>query len=291
MNGKSLRLLTAAALAALPLAAQAFPRSAETSGEHFLISAGEYDPADAMTASEDGNWHAGVYTRWQRRPMLSKVFNDDNILESIHINAMLGYDLNRWLTLYGIFGGHSLESKDTISDVDVMREHVYSRSRDWALEYGVGLFANILDQEILDGSLLSDLRLTLNAGVQWTHSSFSNFSGYDGGFEWDEFAGQLTAGIVLDNLSNKFLGPRSAAFYFGPCFNLVHVHHDDYKQYDNDTFGVVLGVDFALADRTMLSVATELYRRTDWNTSDDGYYANSSKAKIFALTAGITMGF
>ena len=244
-----------------------------------------------MAASEDGNWHTGVYTRFQRRPMKAKSDRRaKSRLESVHIDAVVGYDLNRWLTVYGVFGGHSLEQK--VLDIDGLEDEYAGHFRDWAFEFGAGIWANLLHQDILDAWQLGDAHLTLNAGLQWTHSQGFRLNSYDSDFTWDEFSGQLTAGFGFANLGNKNLWPHSVALYFGPSFN--YVHSDMFKQNFDDVLGAVVGVDFALAKRTMLSVATEFYRRTDWRTSRDRYsngVSNSDKGTIFTVTAGLTMGF
>lgn len=224
MNGKLTRAL--ALFVTVPLFAltsNAVPRSGEGPGMHYLIAA---EPLSL--------WHAGVYQRYHDRAV--KVNGAKGTLDLTHTMAYVGYDVLPWASLYGLLGHADCQEK------------MFNRSDD-AVEYGVGVWFNLLDHDTLE-YLTTVQRFRIQGMLQ-----YSMF--HTGDVTWGELAGNLTFGITHEVIGSKFLWPDAVTLYGGPVLNMAV--SDEYDQSSDGMIGFVVGVDLQINARTALGASFEMF--------------------------------
>ena len=212
-------------LGMVTLSAQASPRAAEATGSHYLIA------ADNL-----GGWHLGGFYRYADREVDHGFYNLKQNKFIMHV----GHDLLSWLSVYGLLGSTSVELEPGYGN------------RDRALEYGGGVWANLLDHDLLN-NLALETRLRLQALAQISASN-PDLNGRD--LDYTEFYGSLTLSLVNELRGNKNYWPDAIGLFFGPVYNEIHTDDIDLT---GDTVGLTIGLDLYLSRDTTLSFGYEAY--------------------------------
>lgn len=190
------------------------------------------------------NWSAGLFTRLGERVISQRGAEVD--LEFSKGMAYVGYDVLRWITPYVAVGIGDVEVADVDSDG--------SES-----ELAFGVHFNILDQEIMDPTLMEDrLRINANIYLGVTESTVDGSTR-----EWEELAVNLTVSLVNDLQGNKAYLPFSIAIYAGPAYS-------DYRSDDFDieeTFGFVGGLEIFHTKRISSDLSMEKFQSEAFTAS------------------------
>ena len=229
---KSSSILLASLLGALGLAAvqaSASPRAAESSGAHYLL------------AAEDlGGWHLGGFYRYADREV------NESASQSLTQNKFamhLGHDILPWISIYGYLGSVTAKIEPSFGDNDP------------TLEYGGGLWANLLDHDLL-GNLAVETRLRLQALAQVSAAS-PEINGMEN--DYVEFYGALTLSLVNELIGNKKYWPNAIGLYFGPVYNDISFDDEDRVELTGATVGITGGLDIYLTRYTTLSLGYEAF--------------------------------
>ena len=224
-------ILASIALAAL-IAAPALavtPGSRETKGSGY-----------AVLAQDLTEWHLAFYGASATRTVKNKGFESE--MDITRINAILGYDISRWITVYGLIGV-----------LDASPESSYDDDDESSALFGVGAWFNLFQSEELTYlSTLSYYRLT--AG---TELSFSQ----PGDFMWSQFDSFLTFEIVNELHGSPVIMPDKLSVFFGPVASVVI--SDDYDQDSSNTVGFTAGLSLQFTTSTYLTIAYEAYSDDD----------------------------
>jgi len=190
------------------------------------------------------NWSAGLFTRMGERVISRRGAEVD--LEFTKGMAYVGYDVLRWITPYVALGIGDAE----IADVD-------SDGSESELAFGVHF--NILDQEIMDPTLVEDrLRINANIYLGMTEATVDGST-----LQWEELAANLTVSIVNDLGGNRSYLPYSIAIYAGPAYS-------DYRSDDFDmeeAFGFVGGLEIFHTKRISSDVSMEKFESEAFTAS------------------------
>ncbi len=225
---KSSLILSATLLGMLFVTAvpvQASPRAAEASGSHYLMAADNLD-----------GWHLGGFYRYADREMDhgARSFKQNKFM--MHI----GRDLLPWVSIYGFLGSVTAEVEPGTGDNDP------------SLEYGAGIWANLLDHDLLN-NLSLETRLRLQALFQ-VSAADPDVNRYDLGYT--EAYGSLTLSIVNELLGNKNYWPDAIGLFFGPVYNELFMDNDRIDM-TGPEFGITAGLDFYISRNLTLSVGYE----------------------------------
>ncbi len=226
MNGKIFSAVCVAVFGTM--VAQAIPTSGESMGEYYLGH-----------ATDLNSWHAGGYFRAHQR-VLEK---DGRKLDLDHNHGALfvGYDVTKWLAVYGLCGYSQMEEKG------------WGGKEDSSIEWGVGMWLNLLDHSAYDFNELLD-RYRIQAAAQY--SIMSNDLDTFG-----ELSAYLAFGIVNEVQGSKEFWLDAYSVYFGPCVNVLT--SDDYEQDGDDAFGLVFGLDVQISERISIGGSYEMYDDDD----------------------------
>ena len=132
-------------------------------------------------------WHLAVYGAGATR----NLENGDDVIERdlTRVNGVIGYDLTRWITVYGLAGGADL-SEDTEWNDD---------ESDTSAVWGVGLWANLIQSEQLPlMDTITSYRLT--SGLEYSYAGFDEFG-------WTQIDGFLTLGFMNELRSSSRIFP------------------------------------------------------------------------------------
>ena len=231
---KSSPILLCTLLGCLGLATMnvgASPRAAEASGAHYLFA-----------AENLSGWHIGGFYRYNDREA-----NHSEItpLKQNKYIMQVGRDLFDWLSIYCFLVATAVKMEPWGGDTDT------------SLEYGCGVWANLLDHDLLSNMAL-ETRLRLQALAQ-VSAAHPEVNGSDN--DYLETYGTITLSIVNELLGNKNYWPEAIGVFFGPVYNDINFD-DDYVKLTGETFGVTIGLDIYFTRKTTLSLAYE-------NFSDD----------------------
>lgn len=181
-------------------------------------------------------WHLALYVGQSTRTM----DNDRNFETEINMNrynAVLGYDLTRSLTVYGLVGMLNADS-DSWGDND-----------DTSSLFGVGAWANLIESDQM--SLLtavSTYRLT--SGAEYSIANFDDFA-------WSQFDAFLTFEIVNELNECPFIMPETVAIFFGPIVS--YIMSDDYETTSGNTVGMTVGVNMMVTDDTYMTLGADAF--------------------------------
>lgn len=159
-------------------------------------------------------------------------------------NAILGYDLNRWLTVY-VLGG-ILDAKESASHQDSEASTIW----------GVGVWANLIESEQLP-LLTTVSSYRLSTGTEFSYADLDNFS-------WSQFDSFLTFEIVNELNDSQLIFPRNIGLFFGPIAS--YIQSDDYDSDSDNVFGLTAGVDLMFTKNTYATIAGDFY------SDDKGVY-------------------
>ena len=189
-------------------------------------------------SSSLAHWSAGFFASDGGRRLSwdgGGTFDMDFVKGGVYV----GYDILGWMTPYCSVAANTVKADNTGSD-------------DTELELGFGVQLNLLDQEIMDPTLLLD-RLRINSNVFYARNDA------DWGTrsaKWRELSASLTASLVNDLDGNKAYWPESTAIYIGPIYST-------YISDDLDTeesWGLIGGLRFYFTKRVSLDLSMEKYK-------------------------------
>ena len=198
--------------------------------------------------------HLGVawnYSGWTFAGYFSdykKLYKNAPEFEFTRMNAIIGYDVTRWLTIYGVAG--TLEQKvknmNSISDS--------------AGIFGLGFWANLMEADQLSYFDGVD-RYLLSLGLEgvFSDNDFGTYSTIDG---------HLFFEVQGDVKKRAFIFPRTIGIYIGPVFS-VSVS-SDYDSASGDAFGFGGGLNVKFTDNVSLKVGGDSY------SNDTAFYAQFS---------------
>ena len=161
----------------------------------------------------------------------------DSKMDAFRVNGYLGYDLTRWLTLYGISG--IMSAKD--NGAGIPSETVFA--------YGGGLWARLIDDDQFD-ILSTFTRYRLTAGFEVSHADPNDLS-------WTQMDGFLTFGIVNDLFMTDDIFPTSITVFFGPVYSSVDL--DGFHQVPDNKVGFAVGMDMTFAQGVYASIGYDFF--------------------------------
>lgn len=144
-----------------------------------------------------------------------------------------GYYFARWCSLYL-----------TLADSEV---EIPGISQDSGMEYGFGLYFDILDHDIKDPNLMED-KVRINAGIEYTVlNDVEAF--YDEDAKIEEYSASLTFSIVNDLHRNILFTPNSIGLFAGPVYSYL----DSTTLEARDTLGYMYGLDIYFTQEVYVS--------------------------------------
>lgn len=161
------------------------------------------------------------------------------------LDAYLGYDVARWLSIY-VLGGVMNVKND---DVGIEEETTFL--------YGAGLWAALIDDAQLD-FLPTISRYRLNFGMEVSHSDPNDLS-------WTQFDASLTFGLYNDSFLSQAMFPTAIGIFAGPIY--TNIDMDGYKQDDDNHWGITLGGELRFADGVYVTGGVDVY-----NDDNVGYF-------------------
>ncbi len=196
-------------------------------------------PADILT-----DFHGGIQGFLGDRNVKDD-FGITSEMDVRRINAYLGYDVGRWLSLYVIGGVMSVKDNDIGLDNDT------------AFLFGAGLWAALIDDAQLD--FLSTIsRYRLNFGMEVSHSDPNDLA-------WTQFDASLTFGIYNDSFLSDAKFPTAIGIFAGPIFSTVDL--DGYKQVKDNEWGFTVGGELRFANGVYIAGGADIF-----NDDNIGYF-------------------
>jgi len=229
MKKSALTLLAAAVVATTALPVLAIPRAGEADGQTALISNNSLQ-----------GWVAGVYYRNQPRRSYDVAGGKVDIS---HAAMFVGYDVCRWITLYGLCGGGMVKGNAL---------NVSGRYNEGAMTYGGGAMFSFLQYD-LASTLTTVQSFSVQGMVQYSMLCTSDFG------KWNEATGNLTIGFINDVIGSKSLVPQRISLYAGPCF--ATPVHKKRALVGGDRFGTLVGAGLQFNARASLSGSVEFYTK------------------------------
>lgn len=225
MSKPSLAVLAAAALlvAANAHASPAVPDDARL--VNYAI------PADVLT-----DFHGGVQGFMGDRNVKDDLgFQSE--MATKRLDAYLGYDVGRWLSIYVLGGVQSVKNNDIRMENDT------------TFLYGAGLWAALIDDAQLD--FLSTIsRYRLNFGMEVSHSDPNDLS-------WTQFDASLTFGIYNDSFLSDAKFPTAIGIFAGPIYSTVDL--DGFEQVKDNEWGFTVGGEFRFANGVYVSGGYDIF--------------------------------
>ncbi|MFO7870496.1 MAG: hypothetical protein R6V03_03580 [Kiritimatiellia bacterium] len=143
----------------------------------------------------------------------------------------VGYDFERFVTSYLLFGNSSTRIGTSSSESDT--------------EYGVGVLFNLLNREVMDPILGRNLVFNIirvNGGIEYT-SSGGSF--HHNNLEWRELYISLTLSLVNELTGETFFVPDSVGIFGGPVYS--HYHGADLEE--EDSIGYSAGLELYFSEK------------------------------------------
>jgi len=151
-------------------------------------------------------------------------------------NAILGYDLTRWLTLYGVAGVS--KAKDELAF-----------ESDTSGIFGLGVWANLIEVEQM--SLLSTItKYRLSSGAEITYAGFDDFN-------WTQFDAFLTFELVNELNRSSFIFPEAVSVFAGPIISVVE--SDKLTQSSSNIIGLTVGVSVMFTDNVYATGGADVF--------------------------------
>ena len=192
-----------------------------------------------LIAIDMSGLHGGIQGRTGERTVASKG-GFEGELELMRVDAYLGYDVLRWLTIYGFVGVADAKSDDFFE----------IRDGDTKATYGGGIWAALIDDDQLD--IMSTFsRFRLNAGGEYAVTDANDLS-ID---EWEAF---LTFELLNDMFLIHEMYPASIGLFAGPVFSSLNV--DGYEQDDDDRWGLTVGLSMTFSRRVYLHGGIDIFQ-------------------------------
>ena len=227
-------LLTAVVLFGLSTLCQAVPVSNSNGARDYLVN-----------DSSLNRWSVGIYGGERERNIRTDPHNIPYSIETRTFMAYLGFNLTRWLMVYGTIGETETELKNT----------PFTDDAGYELAYGAGVHVHLLDHEIPDPTLLEN-KLRLVAGLQYV---FNQTDQPIADWEWEEYMAYLTVSLVNDIAGNKLFLPNSVAIYAGPAYS--DIRSDDIDQ-TSDEFGYTAGLEIFYTESVSFDIGIQDFGTT-----------------------------
>ena len=191
-----------------------------------------------LIAIDMSGLHGGIQGRTGERTVSSKNGYEGE-LELMRVDAYLGYDVLRWLTVYGFVGIADAKSDDffEISDGDTKAT------------YGGGIWAALIDDDQLD--IMSTFsRFRLNFGAEYAYTDANELS-----------LGETECFLTFELLNDTFLVhemyPSSIGVFAGPVFSSLDI--DGFEQDDDDRWGLTVGLSMTFSRRVYLNGGVDIF--------------------------------
>ncbi len=195
------------------------------------------DPLDYLTSANDLNrWSIGVDLRFVERGI--SINGTDQTLKPNQYMFYTGYDLARWVSIYGLLGYG--DAKTEYGD------------REGEIAWGAGARFLLLDQLIL-GTMETVDRMRIIGNIALT-SQGSEYQGED--INWMETTGSLTIGLINDIEGNKGLWFEGMGIYTGACYD--NLRSSDFDT-EGDSVGLIVGLELYVSTRMSVDVCYEFY--------------------------------
>ena len=195
-------------------------------------------PAEILT-----DFHGGIQAFMGDRTVESHGFTSE--MDARRLNAYLGYDVARWLSVYVLGGVLSVEN----DRAGIEEETTFL--------YGAGLWAALIDDAQLD--FLSTIsRYRLNFGMEVIHSDPNDLA-------WTQFDASLTFGLSNDSFLTDAKFPSAVGIFFGPIY--TNIDMDDFKQDGDNHWGITVGGELRFANGVYVSGGADIY-----NDDTIGYF-------------------
>lgn len=192
-------------------------------------------------AEDFSGFHLALFGGRSTREMKSK----NKIRREVDVdryNAIIGYDLTRWLTLYGVAG--VAKAKDELAF-----------DSDTSGIFGVGVWANLIEVDQL--SLLSTItKYRLSSGAEITYAGFDDFN-------WMQFDAFLTFELVNELTRASFIFPEAVSVFAGPILSVVE--SDNLTQSSSNIIGLTVGISIMFTDNVYATGGADVF-------SDDNAY-------------------
>ena len=190
----------------------------------------------AIIATDMSGLHGGIQGRIGERT-LSMKNGPEATFDLNRVDAYLGYDLLRWLTVYGFVG-----IADAKCDDFLLRE-------DTTTTYGGGIWAALIDDDQLD--IMSTFsRFRFNFGAEYAYTDSNDLS-----------LGETELFLTFELLNDTFLVhemyPGSIGVFAGPVFSALDA--DGYEQDDDDRWGLTVGISFTFSSRVYLNGGIDIF--------------------------------
>lgn len=215
---------------------------------------GSNDNYDYLLGGEDlGKFSAGFYARDRSYTVNADPNGTQYKMQMQKMTAYVGYDVRRWMTVYGKAGG-----TDTKFDTGGYYPYGFFQGYNGTKpEYGFGVLLNLIDFDMADPTLMEDrLRITASAeytmgGTEWAYASRN--------INWNEIYAALTFSLVNQIEGNKLYWPMAISLYAGPVFAQVISSSFD----SNGSAGFNLGFEVMLTDKLTIDLGIEQIEAAD----------------------------
>ena len=191
----------------------------------------------AIIATDMSGLHGGVQGRIGERTLSMEKNGPEGTFDLNRVDAYLGYDLLRWLTVYGFVGIADAKCDDFCLDGDT------------TTTYGGGLWAALIDDDQLD--IMSTFsRFRLNFGAEYAYTDANDLS-----------IGETDVFLTFELLNDTFLVhemyPSSIGVFAGPVFSALDA--DGYEQDSDDRWGLTVGISFTFSSRVYLNGGIDIF--------------------------------
>lgn len=183
------------------------------------------------------------YHKAERKASIGSV--SDELFTYRNLMGYVGYDLYRWLNIYGTAG----QNKSRIGSLP------YSSGDG---EYGFGVAINLLNYEMMDPALYHHFlfdRIRVNLGGQYTRTS-GEWGYYPWRAKWGEVYGWLTLSIVNDISGNKLYTPFGIAVSAGPVYSDLQGDIDE-----KGGLGLMGGIEIYFSRTLSIDVSIEKFEK------------------------------
>ena len=187
-------------------------------------------PAEILT-----DFHGGIQAFMGDRTVENNGFSSE--MDARRLNAYLGYDVARWLSIYVLGGVQSVKNNDIRMENDT------------TFLYGAGLWAALIDDAQLD-FVKTISRYRLNFAMEVTHSDPNDLS-------WTQFDASLTFGIYNDSFLSDAKFPTAIGIFAGPIYSTVDL--DGFEQVKDNEWGFTVGGEFRFANGVYVSGGYDIF--------------------------------
>ena len=190
----------------------------------------------ALIATDMSGLHGGVQARGGERAMMLKN-GPEGSFDLSRVDAYLGYDLVRWLTVYGFCGVGNVKSDDFFLEGDTK------------VAFGGGLWAALVDDDQLD--IMSTFsRFRLNFGAEYSFTDSNKLAA-------NETEAFLTFELLNDTFLVHEMYPSSIGLFVGPVFSMLDF--DGYEQDGGDRWGLTVGLEMTFSRRVYLNGGADIF--------------------------------